>query len=260
MIPIATHGAVASYTPPSLWTPANISTSLWLDADDSSTITLVSGNVSEWRDKSGNNRHATQGTASQRPTTSTFNSRNSILFQGFRYFDIPNNWFNNLSALCCYAVADIPTSSNWRVILGLSFTTGGAFVWFASIDSQIYADGRRVSSDSYVTRSVTYSTTPFIAGFERNFSAASQNLGVNGTWNTQSFATSGTTGTPSFIFTRIGAYNSNDPYKDGKIGEIIVLTSMPTTATREKIEGYLAHKWGLTANLPSSHPYKNSPP
>jgi hypothetical protein len=28
----------------------------------------------------------------------------------------------------------------------------------------------------------------------------------------------------------------------------------------EKLEGYLAHKWGLAANLPLSHPYKNSAP
>ena len=27
---------------------------------------------------------------------------------------------------------------------------------------------------------------------------------------------------------------------------------------RQKIEGYLAHKWGLTANLPSAHPFKHS--
>jgi hypothetical protein len=28
----------------------------------------------------------------------------------------------------------------------------------------------------------------------------------------------------------------------------------------EKAEGYLAHKWGLTSNLPVSHPYKNTAP
>ena len=42
--------------------------------------------------------------------------------------------------------------------------------------------------------------------------------------------------------------------------EIIVLHSAPSTDTRQRIEGYLAHKWGLTANLPSDHPYKNVGP
>ena len=32
------------------------------------------------------------------------------------------------------------------------------------------------------------------------------------------------------------------------------------TALRQKIEGYLAHKWGLAANLPIDHPYKTFAP
>lgn len=28
----------------------------------------------------------------------------------------------------------------------------------------------------------------------------------------------------------------------------------------QKAEGYLAHKWGLTGNLPSDHPFKNVSP
>jgi len=44
---------------------------------------------------------------------------------------------------------------------------------------------------------------------------------------------------------------------DGNILEIIAVTS---TTDREKIEGYLAHKWGLEADLPSDHNFKTSPP
>jgi hypothetical protein len=32
------------------------------------------------------------------------------------------------------------------------------------------------------------------------------------------------------------------------------------TDTREKIEGYLAWKWGLEGNLPIGHPYKSAAP
>ena len=46
----------------------------------------------------------------------------------------------------------------------------------------------------------------------------------------------------------------------GKMGEIIMLQSEPTLADRQKIEGYLAWKWGLNANLPADHPYKNERP
>jgi len=49
------------------WTPAEIDTELWLDADDASTITETGGAVSQWDDKSGNARHATQATGSKQP-------------------------------------------------------------------------------------------------------------------------------------------------------------------------------------------------
>jgi hypothetical protein len=41
---------------------------VWLDAQDESTIDLVTGDVQEWRDKSGNANHATAATAGVRPT------------------------------------------------------------------------------------------------------------------------------------------------------------------------------------------------
>jgi len=59
--------------------------------------------------------------------------------------------------------------------------------------------------------------------------------------------------------------NRSSQELDGKLGEFIAYATMPgssgTALDRlEKAEGYLAHKWGLTNSLPSSHPYKNSPP
>ena len=40
--------------------------------------------------------------------------------------------------------------------------------------------------------------------------------------------------------------------------EIISFGTKLPDATRQKVEGYLAHKWGLVGNLPSNHPYKQS--
>ena len=51
---------------------------------------------------------------------------------------------------------------------------------------------------------------------------------------------------------------SEEPF-DGFIGEIIIINSVEDS-DRQKIEGYLAHKWGLTANLPADHPYKSNAP
>ena len=42
----------------------------------------------------------------------------------------------------------------------------------------------------------------------------------------------------------------------GGVGEIIGLSATSPTSDRQKIEAYLAHKWGLNGKLPSNHPYK----
>lgn len=52
---------------------------------------------------------------------------------------------------------------------------------------------------------------------------------------------------------------------DGRVAEFFVVGALPGTGGTditefEKAEGYLAHKWGLTANLPSDHPFKNVSP
>jgi hypothetical protein len=56
----------------------------WWDASDASTITTVSGVVSQWNDKSGNGRNFTQATAANRPAVITAgrNGRNVISFGG----------------------------------------------------------------------------------------------------------------------------------------------------------------------------------
>lgn len=46
----------------------------------------------------------------------------------------------------------------------------------------------------------------------------------------------------------------------GDCAEILICDSGLSTTDRQKAEGYLAHRWGLTANLDVSHPYKSTPP
>lgn len=44
------------------------------------------------------------------------------------------------------------------------------------------------------------------------------------------------------------------------VGEIIWFSSQLSTSDQQKVEGYLAHKWGLQSKLDNSHPYKSNPP
>lgn len=47
---------------------------------------------------------------------------------------------------------------------------------------------------------------------------------------------------------------------DAQIAEIVIYNVDLTAANCRKIEGYLAWKWGLQANLPSDHLHKSAPP
>ena len=57
-----------------------------------------------------------------------------------------------------------------------------------------------------------------------------------------------------------GQVNQAGRYSHAKIGEVIITDYASATPERQRIEGYLAHKWGLTANLPCGHPYKTVGP
>lgn len=46
----------------------------------------------------------------------------------------------------------------------------------------------------------------------------------------------------------------------GFVGEVITYPSALTTTDREKVEGYLAWKWGLQSNLADTNLWKNTPP
>lgn len=69
------------------------------------------------------------------------------------------------------------------------------------------------------------------------------------------------TGTRNLIIG--GRFNATTDVWDGEIAEVIYCSGQDwasSTSDRDKIEGYLAWKWGLEGDLPTGHPYKTSPP
>ena len=66
--------------------PSDLAPLLWLDASDSSTVTLSGSLVSQWSDKSGNNNHATQTNSSYMPTYSSniLNNLNMVYFSRYK--------------------------------------------------------------------------------------------------------------------------------------------------------------------------------
>jgi len=50
------------------------------------------------------------------------------------------------------------------------------------------------------------------------------------------------------------------PWLNGRIAEVVVANTLADAGDRQRLEGYLAHKWGLQGNLPADHPWKAAPP
>jgi hypothetical protein len=53
--------------------------------------------------------------------------------------------------------------------------------------------------------------------------------------------------------------NNTAVTNSGIVAEVIITEDIDEVS-RQRVEGYLAWKWGLVDSLPSNHPYKNKPP
>ena len=58
----------------------------------------------------------------------------------------------------------------------------------------------------------------------------------------------------------VGGVNVANYGFSGAMHEIVLANVLLTLADRQKLEGYLAGKWGLRPLLPAAHPYKSTTP
>ena len=58
----------------------------------------------------------------------------------------------------------------------------------------------------------------------------------------------------------LGSLTGISTHFNGWLAEFLITNAKESAANRQKVEGYLAWKWGLTGNLASTHPYKSVQP
>jgi hypothetical protein len=240
------------------WTPAEITTALWLDGADSTTITLESSAVSEWRDKSGNTRHVTQGTAGARPAMSTFGGLDAVSFDGGDHLANASTGITSgtySGELSIVYVATRADSLGGTILSDRTTGNAAVFLWY---NTYIYTDAVNAGSNHLVSEAVydLLSTDGAVVA-QQHVSGSRDNLWVNGTSRTVTDGT-GTDITGSAGF-KIGARQDGTTNWNGLICEVVVVTAL-TTTNRELLEGYLAWKWGLEADLPGGHPYVAAAP
>lgn len=252
-----------------LWTPADITTALWLDAADSSSMTLISNAVSQWNDKSGNSRHASQSTSGSRPTFSATaaNSLPGIVFNGSSSFLQSSLGNYSLITRSVYFVISFSASVGNQGILSI-LPSGATANDFSSTDGVCYASlntglGFRCIGSTSGNYDIGNATTGAAIYGEIKSAGNGQLYRFDGTPGSDTVFTefSAQSGRGGYVIGRRWLNGAlGNPFTNGVIQEIVYCPDTHSTNTRNRMFGYLAWKWGLSANLPAGHPYKSAAP
>jgi hypothetical protein len=119
--------------------------------------------------------------------------------------------------------------------------------------------GGRYNATSIGSQFPTYSSNSIVFTGTQAFATTLQSLIPN----QSGFAVVNYSGGPLATFTTDGItvgnrFSLNETWP-GHLCEIIIYNRSITTTERQKVEGYLAYKWGLRSKFPGNHPYKNIP-
>jgi hypothetical protein len=245
---------------------------MWLDASDASSVTLNSGNVAEWRDKSGNGTHATQFTAASQPAYNStgLNGRGVVEFDSAEALTWASstatfNYLHNATGGTIFMVLLNATTSDpnaIRYILtnsGTSTANTGFGVFFddrssvsrnngivAGVDRGVSGQGTSSglasnafpSANSYAVLSVAFDNS--------NATAASRVIvRVNGTalsmGNTLTNAAATGNATSNLILGNFGGSNAVRG-----VAEMAFYEGVLSATSLARLESYAGAKWGIT--------------
>ena len=256
-----TQGIVYPQTPLQNWVPWRYAAafvpsvagtvSMWLDGADPAGTGVKPSNgatVSTWVDKSGNGKNLT---AVGTPTYVTASS--SVYLNGSSYLQNTNFSFT------IYTIFIVSVQASDQGPLYTTTTSGaGSSGFFPRYSNGNYylatSDG-----DGWLSAASTFvNGTTYIYSIQYD-SLNNINLWSNGSILPVITGTAGTLTRNMFILGKrnVGGFQEN---MTGNVFEVVQYNSDIGQTSRQQVEGYLAWKWGLQANLPANHPYKNASP
>lgn len=246
------------------WLPTDEASLIaWYDATDGATITLDTGAVSQWNDKSSNGYNLIQGNATYRPTVATaaINGQNAIEFDD-----------NGAAGEALYR-GTLAFPESFQVVMAVELETLANERYFLRFG------GNNVSVHIHVLANTVIGNIFFGANNAGEWFTASASPGlylirmvldkagnlhkgyVNGKLTPNYTKTNGyqtainSSGTDDLA---IGARGSTGSQGfAGRVGGVEFYSDI-TDTVGQKAEGRLAHLFGIT--LPAGHPYENEAP
>jgi hypothetical protein len=239
----------------SIFTPTSITgLQVWWDGADpagTGTAPADGASISSWVDKSGNGYNATASVAA---TYSVAN--NSVFFNNSLYTtNYPANPTNE--TLLFVFVASNPSANTSAMISGNTGTRG---MWVGTSGVGNGSIGMvnsgiawlQCSATGIIAAGTTYLGTGTVSSSTNTFVSVNGALTLTGPNGSASFSAG--------AMTALGRENGSSFGFVGYAKEIIFYNTVLSTLNRQKVEGYLAWKWGIQASLPSGHPYYSSAP
>lgn len=238
-------------------------TTVWLRADEdvynNAGTTLATNNqtVQQWNTRGGlTAAHASQGTSANRPTflTNIINGNPAVRFTNTHFLDFGTLGISTTSDLNMTAVVR-PATLNGGT---LSNTTGGYIVDRTTNTTPVFSLKllstnkaglqERIDSnppfDGPVTTSNISTTVPQIVSFYRDYAVR---FGIHYNSQLENILTEAG-GALTFPIPRIGASQAGNNGLNGDIAEFIFYNRDISTAERNRIDSYLAIKYGITLN------------
>jgi hypothetical protein len=220
---------------------------IWLDADDASSFSLSGSNVTSWNNKAGTSYDFDQKSSDPSRVISG-NGKSVVNFDGNDQL-----WTN-----------DAYTKKNYTILSVSRFTGGGNGRVISSKDINWLFGYNSVGVDKFHFNSwLNDGSKTYDARWHLH--AATQNSSdVGNTWTdfTQGAVDGGgsddSTWWPGKIM--LGSDGLYNHYSKAEVAELVVFNEVLSASDRQKVEAYLAHKWGLTSLMPDSHPYKATSP
>ena len=239
---------------------------LWLDATNTSSLTLSGSNVTQWNDLAGNTNLS--NTANYPTYSATgLNGKPTLNFAGnnasaqYLYNNSAPTLYNSLSSFSYFTVLkSVPSNASWASFFSIyrNFTAYFGSVSDTNPTNPWFYNGTSFNGGSGNGRSSIDNTVILVRVTVSGGSLTLQIYGSSGSY-TNTFSYTVGTASSQQIYIGYSGYNFNDSF-NGLISEMLFYNSALTQSQYQQVEGYLAWKWGLNTSLPANHPYKSSAP
>ena len=259
----------------------------WFDASEANFLSTAAStsppndddSIFQWYDLSGNGHHAKVKAGTPKWDATGFNSKPGVMLNGAGLvLDDSKIAFDAWSKLHVFIAFYQPGDSNFSPLFGKSNYAGwmgndkdmGWSVFTHRLDGGFNHWGIGAINSAASANIYLNSFNKALQGadggapgmFTIKYAADGGFWGRmnGGSQETSSTAVVGGVQSKTGLDFTIGVRNDGTYANNMAIGEFIIFNDVISDADRNKIEGYLAHKWNLTSTLPTGHAYKSSAP